>query len=125
MRTFNYDPSVGGSSPRLGSMCAKRDPEFRVRHRTVNVAPGATTGVVAKCGRKEDVVSAGWLIGNYAPVGGSEILVAESRRLDERRWRATGVNLGHADGPLELVINCSKRTPPLRELGGRSARERS
>lgn len=115
LHEFNYDSS-GSGGPRVEVVCAKRDPEFDLRTNSVLIPPGQAASVKTRCKPSGQAVSAGWKIDGYNPSGGAEILVNESRRIGERRWRVSGANIGAAPGTLSVKLNCSKRVPKLHEL---------
>lgn len=115
LHEFNYDKG-GFDLPRVYVLCAEANPDFELRTKGVPVLPGQAASATARCKPSRQAVSAGWQVSGFNPMGGAEVLINESRRIGDHRWRVSGVNIGAGPGILNVLLNCSKRVPELREV---------
>lgn len=89
--TYGDDPAT----LKVFAYCQRSGPPLTQARRSTMLGNDEAGSATAKCERGTEAVAGGFFApGGFSTGGGSEIYFYESRRVRERKWRASGLNQG-------------------------------
>lgn len=95
--------------------CDKRPPRLTLERASVPIEPAAKATAIVRCPRGSEAVSGGFS-DKYAGTNGSLVFGFRSKRVGQRRWRASAFNMSEGvASKLIVLVNCDPREPGLRE----------
>jgi hypothetical protein len=110
---FNQESESGTFT--VFGYCDRHEPGLKAKSKETTLAPGELGSATARCPRGSEAVSGGFSnpdFGNFVSPS-ADILPTRSKRVGERRWKATGYNQGDAPGILVAFAYCDKLQPGL------------
>jgi hypothetical protein len=114
-----YDASWGSTTPRnvtMQAVCALGlIPQNPTPHKTVFILPGQTKSAIARCPKRQQLVTGGFQRTNFASDGGN--YVTESRAVGSNAWKVSGsafIGSGETGGgELTAIAYCVRHRAPI------------